>query len=425
MRPDINKLAIYEVYVRNHSASGDFKGLITDLDRIRALDIDVIWLMPIHPIGKKGRKGTLGCPYAVRDYRAVNPEYGTLDDFAELIREIHRRDMKCMMDAVLHHTSQDSVLLQSHPEFFHRNEQGDFINHISGWSDVYDLNYANRDLWDVQIDNLKFWVRMGVDGFRCDVAALVPIAFWERAVEELRVVKRDLIWLAETLTPRFLAEAMQSGIEAQDDATMYRAFDITYDYDMFPVSEWYLQGRIKLADYVDALNQQNRMFGEHQAKLRFVENHDRVRARKRFTSPSDLKMWTAFQFFLNGPVLIHAGQETFDTHTPSLFEKNPVRWDLMDEGMAVFLKRLTTIKKKHMPALCRTEISRSGGAAIVRHRSFDRELVGVFNLRKRSGYIDIGIDDKIYTDVISDEEVEVKSGEIRLREMPLILSIQE
>jgi glycosidase len=425
MHTDINKLAIYEVFIRNHSETGDFAGVIGDLDRIQAMGIDVVWLMPIHPIGAVGRKGKLGSPYAVRDYRAVNSEYGTMDDFLRLVHEIHIRDMKCMIDAVLHHTSRDSVLLETHPEFFYNNNKGEFINRITGWSDVYDLNYANENLWDVQIDNLKFWAQMGVDGFRCDVAALVPIAFWERTVEELREINRDLIWLAETLTPQFLDEARSLGIEAQEDETMCRAFDITYDYDLSPVYASYLEGRSAIDEMVQALIRQNEIFGNDRAKLRFVENHDLLRARQRLSDPVDLKMWTAFQCFLQGPLLLYAGQETFDMRAPNLFDKDSLRWDRIDQDMAGYLKRMVEIKKIYMPARCDTEISSSGGALIIKHKGVERELIGLFNFEKKSGNIDLGIEDKIHTDLISNEIIEIKNGEIHLREMPLILFIQD
>jgi glycosidase len=424
MIADVSKLAIYEVYLRNHTPFGRFVELIEDLDRIQAMGIDVIWLMPIHPIGIEGRKGGLGSPYAVQDYRAVNPECGTLDDFLRLINEIHVRGMKCIMDAVLHHTSRDSVLLQSHPEFFHKNDKGEITNRIAGWSDVCDLNYANKELWDVQINNLKFWVQMGVDGFRCDVASLVPIEFWERAAGELKTINRDLIWLAETLTPQFLEEARRMGIEAQDDDTMYRAFDITYDYDVFPVYESYVEGRTTLDDFVDALVRQNDMYGEQRAKLRFVENHDCMRVRKRFIDPLDLKMWTAFILFLKGPVLIYAGQETCDTHTPSLFDKDPVSWDQQDDEMAAYLRRMVAIKRIYMPARCDSEITGSGGTVIIRHRGIESELIGVFNIEKKSGRVDLGIDDRIYTDLCSDEIVEVTEGAMRIEDSPIIIFVQ-
>ena len=115
---------VYSIYVRNHTSEGTFRAVIPDLDRIRALGTDIIWLMPIHPIGVEGKKGTLGCPYANRDYRAVNPAYGTMEDFEALVREIHAHGMKCMIDVVYNHTSPDSVLYREHPEYFYRGPDG-------------------------------------------------------------------------------------------------------------------------------------------------------------------------------------------------------------------------------------------------------------------------------------------------------------
>ena len=142
---------IYSIYVRNHTPEGTFNAVIPDLDRIKALGTDIIWLMPIHPIGVKGKKGTLGCPYANRDYRSVNPEYGTMEDFRHLVDEIHARGMKCIIDVVYNHTSPDSTLTVEHPEFFYRKPDGQMGNKVGDWSDVVDLDYNCRELWDYQI----------------------------------------------------------------------------------------------------------------------------------------------------------------------------------------------------------------------------------------------------------------------------------
>ena len=122
---------IYSVYLRNHTPEGTFRALIGDLDRIKALGTDIIWLLPIHPIGVKGKKGSLGCPYANRDYRTVNPEYGTMEDFRALVEEIHKRDMKCIIDVVYNHTSPDSTLTAEHPEFFYRKADGSMHRTLS------------------------------------------------------------------------------------------------------------------------------------------------------------------------------------------------------------------------------------------------------------------------------------------------------
>ena len=146
---------IYQVYIRNHTEEGSFRALEADLPRIRALGTDIIHLLPIHPVGVEGKKGSLGCPYANRDYRSVNPDYGTMEDFRHLVDEMHAQGMKCIIDVVYNHTSPDSTLRREHPEFFYRTPEGGFGNRFGDWSDVIDLNYDVRGLWDYQIETLK------------------------------------------------------------------------------------------------------------------------------------------------------------------------------------------------------------------------------------------------------------------------------
>ena len=148
---------MYSIYVRNHSNEGTFEAVRQDLQRIKSLGVDIIWLMPIHPIGAESHKGTLGCPYAISDYRAVNPEYGSLEDFQRLVEDIHRFDMKCIIDVVYNHTSPDSWLAQNHPDWFYHKGDGSPGNRIGEWPDVVDLDYSHSELWDYQIETLKYW----------------------------------------------------------------------------------------------------------------------------------------------------------------------------------------------------------------------------------------------------------------------------
>ena len=219
---------IYSIYVRNHTPEGTFRAIVPDLDRIRALGTDIIWLMPIHPIGEKGRKGSMGCPYANRDYRSVNPEYGTMEDFKALVDEIHRRGMKCIIDVVYNHTSPDSVLTVEHPEFFYRKSDGSMGNHVGDWTDVVDLDYTCRALWDYQIESLVKWAGI-VDGFRCDVASFVPVEFWCRARAAVEQVRPGCIWLAETVHSGFGQMSRQCGLYSANDYEMFTAFDMEYD----------------------------------------------------------------------------------------------------------------------------------------------------------------------------------------------------
>ena len=237
---------IYSVFIRNYSKEGTFEALRQDLDRIRALGTDIIWLMPVHPVGEKHRKGTLGSPYAIRDYRAVNPEFGSMEDFVNLTNDIHEKGMKVIIDVVYNHTSPDSVLAKEHPEWFFHKKDGSFGNKTGDWWDVIDLDYNNRALWDYQIETLKIWARY-VDGFRCDVAPMIPIEFWMQARQEIEEVRPGCIWLAESVEPEFILDNRRRGITCASDSEIFRAFDISYEYDVYWDFNRYLTGEEPLA----------------------------------------------------------------------------------------------------------------------------------------------------------------------------------
>src|SRR5205085_1213663 len=197
---------IYEIYPRQFSEAGNFAGVTAQLDRLKELGVNILWLMPIHPIGQEKKKGPIGSPYAVRDYYAINPDYGTSADLKRLVAESHRRGMKVIIDIVANHTSWDSVMMKS-PEFYVRDAQG-HITFPHDWSDVAELNYDNPALRRYMIDMLKFWLRdFDLDGFRCDVAGEVPTDFWEQARAELDKVKPDILMLAEADKPELLVRA--------------------------------------------------------------------------------------------------------------------------------------------------------------------------------------------------------------------------
>src|SRR6266850_2806707 len=178
---------IYEIYPRAFSQEGNFKGITAQLDRLKDLGVTILWLMPIHPIGQEKKKGSVGSPYAVRDYYGINPDYGTNADLQRLIAEAHRREMKVIIDIVANHTSWDSVLMKW-PDFYKKDAAGN-ITYPHDWTDVAALNYDNPKLRRYMIDMLKYWIRdFDLDGFRCDVAGEVPTAFWESAR-----VERDLV----------------------------------------------------------------------------------------------------------------------------------------------------------------------------------------------------------------------------------------
>ena len=410
---------MYSIFVRNYTAEGTFEGVRRDLDRIRGLGTDIIWLMPIHPTGEKCRKGTLGSPYAIRDYRAVNPEYGTLEEFRRLADDIHKLGMKCVIDVVYNHTSPDSVLAKEHPEWFYHKPDGSLGNRVGDWWDVVDLDYANRGLWEYQIETLKYWASM-VDGFRCDVAPLVPLEFWLEARAEVEKVRPGCFWLAESVEPSFVREGRAQGLSVLSDAECYQAFDACYDYDIHDIFQDYLLGRVPLERYAEAVSRQEVTYPDNFVKLRFLENHDRARAA--FVIPSDVARlnWTAFLYFQKGLTLLYAGQEAGCAHRPSLFDKDDVEWSGGPDSSEL-LKRLASLKKNPILTDSRYEVEAlSPDILRATHRRGERQLVGVFSVRGNSALVPVDAPDGVYPDLASGGEVEVYGGMVGCKGRPVI-----
>ncbi len=410
---------IYSIFVRNHTQEGTFEGVRRDLPRIRELGADVIWLLPVHPIGEKARKGVLGSPYAIRDYRGVNPEYGTLDDFRRLVDEAHRLGMKCIIDVVYNHTSPDSVLAEEHPEWFYHKEDGAFGNRVGDWSDIIDLDYKNRGLWAYQIETLKYWASM-VDGFRCDVAPLVPLGFWREARAAVESVRPGCLWLAETVDPGFIAQLRAEGFGCLSDCQTYEAFDICYDYDIYHVFRDYLDGTVPLARYAEAVNRQEVTYPANYSKLRFLENHDQARAAFLVPDGPSLLNWTAFSFFQKGTGFIYAGQEAGCAHLPNLFYKDPVDWTGPDRSEQ--FRRLCALKKHPlMTDSAYTVQALPGDVLYAVHRKGNRRLAGVFSVRGAKALVWVDVPDGWYENLFDGGRVEVKDGRVSCRGVPIII----
>ena len=419
----LRNLVIYSVYVRNHSEEGTFAGVEKDLDRIKDLGTDIIWLMPVYPIGKKNRKGSLGCPYAIADYRGVNPEYGTREDLEHLAEEIHKRGMKLMMDIVYNHTSPDSWLSRNMPDFFYKKADGSFGNKTGDWGDVIDLDYRNRDLWEYQIETLCQWAKIA-DGYRCDVAPLVPVEFWIEARKAVEKVKPGFIWLAETVEPCFIRDNRRLGQVGQSDGEMYQAFDMEYDYDIWGFRDQYLEGKISLDMYVQILNQQHIAFPDNYVKMRCLENHDQRRAKAAVPNESDLLNWTAFMFFQQGSALIYGGQETENNHTPSLFDIDKVDWNT-GKDISPLLKKLAEIKKKEIMAYGTYQLYADDltDTVIGTYERGEDRLIGVFALKSQAANIKVDLEDGEYTNLIDGSKVTVKSERMKTEGKPVILEI--
>lgn len=410
---------LYSVFVRNHTPEGTFEGVRRDLNRIKALGTDIVWLLPIHPIGEKCRKGTLGSPYAIRDYRAVNPEYGTLDDFRRMVDEAHRLGMRCVIDVVYNHTSPDSVLAAEHPEWFYHKEDGSFGNRVGDWSDIIDLDYTDRGLWAYQIETLKYWASM-VDGFRCDVAPLVPLGFWREARAAVESVRPGCLWLAETVDPDFISALRAEGFGCLSDCQTYEAFDICYDYDIYPVFRDYLDGAVPLARYAEAVNRQEVTYPANYSKLRFLENHDQARAAFLVPDGPSLLNWTAFSFFQKGTGFIYAGQEAGCAHLPNLFYKDPVDWTGPDRSEQ--FRRLCALKKHPLMAdSAYTVQALPGDVLYAVHRKGGRRLAGVFSVRGGKALVRVDVPDGWYENLFDGGRVEVKDARVSCRGVPVII----
>lgn len=426
---------MYSIYVRNHTEEGTFQAIEPDLPRIKALGTDIIWFLPIHPIGIKAKKGTLGCPYAIQNYREVNPAYGTMDDFKHLVDEIHKLGMKCMIDVVYNHTSPDSWLVENHREYFYHKPDGSLGNQVGDWTDIVDLDYKNQELWDYQIETLKMWAEI-VDGFRCDVASLVPIEFWKRAKEAVKQVKSDVIWLAESIEMDFIAYMRSCGVFAQTDNTMYEAFDICYPYDIWKYFTQYLDGTGSLTNYVESLNAQEGMYHEDYVKLRCLENHDQPRIMSKLSDIKELYHFTAFSYFQKGMAFIYAGQEYGNTNVPSLFE-----YDKIDRNTEIdiseFLQRLAKIKKQDIfangsyqaKAIEEYQIVTAKYTNGAKDQVDNIKAYGVFALKDSPAHqgavkVDCELADGTYMNAIDDTEVVVSEGKITVGDMPIIIVFQ-
>ncbi len=416
----LRNMTLYSIFVRNFG--GTFKAVEADLPRIRDLGVYAIWLLPIHPVGTEKRKGSLGSPYAIKDYRAVNPEFGTMDDFTHLCETAHALGLKVMIDVVYHHTSPDSVLRKAHPEYFYRKSDGTFGNHVGDWSDVIDLDFDNRALWDELIDTLCFWARY-VDGFRCDVAPLIPLGFWLEARKRVEAVRPRCIWLAESVEHEFIRYLRSEGLVALSDSELYQAFDICYDYDIYEDYIAYAEGKIPLSAYVKAIERQESTYPADYVKLRCTENHDRPRTAALFPDPVVRENRLAWNFFQKGLALLYCGQEWAADRTPSLFDPDPVPRDgePMHEAL---LKKLIAMKKDPLFSDGVYTLEARENDVIVSTRTLgDRKAVGVFSMHGEAAPVAVPLADGTYTDLLSGAAYAVQSGAVMSEGRPLVFLI--
>lgn len=342
--PEWSKSAtIYEVNIRQYTPEGTFKAFEPHLPRLRKMGVDVLWIMPINPISKKLRKGSLGSYYAVSDYYAVNPEYGTLADFKHLVDAAHKQGFKVILDWVANHTGWDNVWVEQHPDWYLRNAAGElegynYTDLSTGkkevWADVIGLDYTKPAVRQGMIEAMSYWVReTSIDGFRCDVAWTLPVAFWDDARAKLDAIK-PVFLLAEADTPEM----------------HQRAFDMTYDWTLFHKLVDIGKGRANARDLARLYTEPKRRYPAGSYRMTFTSNHDENswHGTERELYGAGADSMAVLAATLPGMPLVYSGQESAFDRRLKFFDKDQIDWG--SYSRAEFYRRLLALKKKH-PAL--------------------------------------------------------------------------
>ncbi|MFZ5496443.1 MAG: alpha-amylase family glycosyl hydrolase [Verrucomicrobiota bacterium] len=374
---------IYEINVRQFSASGKFTAVTADLPRLKTLGVDILWLMPIHPIGELHRKGTLGSYYAAKDYLAVNPEFGTEQDLRDLVNAAHAQGLRVILDWVPNHVSPDNPLTKTHPEFFWRDEKGNLTPpHGTDWTDVVQFDFNAPGLLDYQAEVLLHWVRnFGIDGFRCDVAWGLPTPFWNEVVKRVRAVKPDAFFLAEAELPQ----------------QQVAAFNLSYGFDLHHAMNSIAQGKRSASAIDEACARIRAHFPRGSALMVFTSSHD-----ENSWAGTEFERlgagWAPFAvltFLLDGVPMIYNGQEAGLDRRLAFFERDPIVWPTEPHPATKLYQVMTRLRREH-PALHTgapmRRLDTTDNAtiyAVERTASAGRKVVGIFNLTARDAKADL------------------------------------
>jgi glycosidase len=340
---------IYEVNLRNYTPEGTFRSFEAHLPRLAAMGISIVWLMPIHPIGAVERKGTLGSQYAVQDYFGVNPEFGTLDDLRHLVQTAHRLGLRVLLDWVANHTSWDNPLVQQHPDWYQHDAQGRLVPPVADWTDVVAFDYSNQTLRRYMTDALLYWVREAdIDGYRCDVAGLVPTDFWDEARLELDEVK-PLFMLAEW--DELYPSGGLSWEEFNSDTKLLeRAFNMTFGLRLHYLLDHIAEGKARLQDIDVYLAAERAKYPPSVYLMHFTSNHD-------------VNSWDGTEYERLGPLalpfavltvllpgmpLVYTGQEAALNRRLQFFDRDTIDWASIP--LQTFYTTLLQLKRRH-PAL--------------------------------------------------------------------------
>ena len=372
---------IYEVNIRQYTPEGSFKAFEKHLPRLKEMGVDILWLMPIHPIGEKNRKGSLGSYYSVKDYLAVNPEFGSKDDFRSLVAKAHDLGMFVILDWVANHTAWDNVWVENHSDWYVKDSSGNFISPFD-WTDVIKLDYENEEMRRAMKDALIYWVEEeNIDGYRCDVAAEVPTEFWNEASAELNAVK-PVFMLAEAELPEHHNEA----------------FDMSYAWEMHHVMNETAKGNKNANDIHEVLQKNMARFPEGSYRMHFTSNHDENSwngtVYERMGDAA--KTFAVLTYVMPGMPLIYSGQEAALDKRLAFFEKDSIDWSSLE--LLDFYTELNSIKEDH-PALWngtaggsyeRIPIQNGEEVLFILREKNGNKVLGIFNLSPEEQIIQAG-----------------------------------
>ena len=423
MKEELLKSIIYQVFVRNETEEGTFKALENKLEEIKNKGCDILYLMPISPIGTKGRKGSLGSPYAIKDYKAINKEYGTLKDFKSLINKTHKLGMKIIMDIVFNHTSRDSVLISKHEEYYYHDKNKNLGNRVGEWSDVYDLDLNKNETQNYLISILKLYKSWDVDGFRFDVASFLPSSFYQKVKKALNP---DTILLAEAVDGNFLLDARSTNREVLSNEELFEGgFDMVYHYANWHFFSEFLNNPSleNLSIYKATLEMEQASIRQDGLVVRAIENHDRPRICSYKGNDNFHKSLLAYSFFTKGPAFVYSGEESKEIHTPSLFDKNTITFKNFDKDYFSFYMKNIKLKRRDINKnLIQTIFSQDKefGIKAINYYSDGYKELGLFPMKSEDvTFINIDLKDGTYQNLLG-ATINVKNNTITTKEAVII-----
>lgn len=400
---------IYEVNIRQFSKEGTFKSFQQHLPRLKELGVDILWLMPINPIGKLNRKGTLGSYYSVKDYVDINPEFGTKEDFKTLVDEIHNHGMHVIIDWVANHTAWDNKWVKTNPEFYTKDSSGNFVPPVPDWSDVIDLNYDNKELWKEMISALKYWVsEFDIDGYRCDVAGMVPIEFWNEVRTELDKIK-PVFMLAEWDTPEMHKSA----------------FDMTYDWDLHKIFNGVYAKEGSSSDIIKHILNDQKKYPDYAYRMQFTSNHDENswNGTEYERLGKAAEVFAVLTYVIPGMPLIYNGQEIGFNKRLEFFEKDSIIWK--ENKFEKLYKNLNELKERNKALWAGIEsgsidfINNNNDILIIRRSKENKEVIGFFNLTEKEIEANIRLEKAsgVYISFNNDQQIEL-NGNFQLKLKP-------